>query len=191
MTSIAKAPSRERLLHTAADLFYRDGIAPVGVERLCQTAGVSKRSMYQLFATKDELVAEALRELGARVVAGYVSPAAAELTPRARILYVFEQLQQVAAAPEYHGCPFINTAIELHDPQHPASTVARQFKDQLTAYFREQASLAGAPDPDTLAAQLTLVFDGSAVRAVMRAAGLDGLASRTAAALLDAAGVEE
>jgi AcrR family transcriptional regulator len=190
VTSIAKAPPRDRLLRSAADLFYREGVATVGVERLCQTAGVSKRSMYQLFETKDELVAESLREYGSREVAGYFAAAGVEPTPRARILHVFERLQERAESPGFHGCPFVNTAVEMHDADHPASAVARQFKEQLTAYFEEQARLGGARDSQTVAAQLTVVFDGSAVRAVMRAAGLDGLATRTAAALLDAAGVE-
>jgi AcrR family transcriptional regulator len=183
VTSIAKVPPRERLLRAAADLFYRDGVATVGVERLCQSAGVSKRSMYQLFDTKDDLVAESLREYGNREVGAYFAAAA-------RILHVFERLQEQAESPDFHGCPFVNTAVEMRDAEHPASAVARHFKERLTAYFEEQARLGGARDPQTVAAQLTVVFDGSAVRAVMRAAGLDGLAARTAAALLDAAGVE-
>jgi hypothetical protein len=77
----------------------------------------------------------------------------------------------------------------MKDPRHPASLVARDFKQQLTAYFERQAALGGARDPQTLAAQLTVIFDGLAVRSVMLAAGLEGLSVRTASTLLDAAGV--
>jgi AcrR family transcriptional regulator len=189
VTSIAKASPRERLLRAAADLFYREGVASVGVEKLCQSAGVSKRSMYQLFETKDDVVAESLRQFGPRTVAGYFPEEAADLTPRERVLYVFERLEEQAGSPDFRGCPFVNTAIEMKDPQHPASVVARDFKQQLTAYFQRQATLGGARDPQTLAAQLTVVFDGSAVRSVMLAAGLGGLGVLTASTLLDAAGV--
>lgn len=182
----AKTPPRERLLRAAADLFYREGIA-TGVDKLCHAAGISKRSMYQLFETKDELVAESLARCGPAIVAGYFPDAGAELSPRERILYVFERLEESAAGAGFAGCPFVNTAVELKDPTHPASIVARGFKQRLTEYFAEQATLGGATDPETLAKQLTVVFDGSAARAVVHATGLDGLSVLTAAALLDAA----
>lgn len=180
--------TRDRLLCTAADLFYREGVAPVGVERLCQTAGVSKRSMYQLFATKDDLVAESLRTHGPGIVDGYLPAADADMGPRERIRYVFKSLDEQSRKPGFHGCPFVNTAVETRDPEHPATVVARAFKDRLTAYFAEQAASLGVADPEGLAVQLTLVFDGAAVRAVMRGTSLDGAATRTADALLTAAG---
>jgi AcrR family transcriptional regulator len=192
--SAPKAPPRERLLRAAADLFYREGIA-TGVDKVCQAAGISKRSMYQLFETKDELVAESLARCGPAIVAGYfpaagTEPAGKELSPRERILYVFERLEEAASGAGFAGCPFVNTALELKDPAHPASIVARRFKQRLTDYFAEQAALGGATDPETLAKQLTVVFDGSTARAVVHATGLDGLSLLTAAALLDAACLE-
>jgi AcrR family transcriptional regulator len=177
------APPRERLLRAAAQLFYAEGVS-VGVERLCRTAGVSKRSMYQLFATKDEVIAEALRTHGPASVASYFPDRGADMPPRERILHVFARLEERAGTPEFHGCPFVNTAIELHDPAHQASGVALAFKRELEVYFQRQAESLGAPDPRFLAAQLTMLFDGAAVRAVMRAAPLDGLALRAAAQLL-------
>lgn len=180
--------TRDRLLATAAGLFYAEGVAPVGVERLCQTAGVSKRSMYQLFATKDDLVAECLRTHGPAIVTGYFPAADAELGPRDRIRYVFERLDEQSGTPGFHGCPFVNTAVETRDPDHPATVVARAFKDRLTGYFAAHATSLGAADPEGLAVQLTMVFDGAAVRAVMRGTSLDGAAARTADALLAAAG---
>jgi AcrR family transcriptional regulator len=179
---------RDRLLRTAADLFYREGVAPVGVERLCRAAGVSKRSMYQLFDTKEDLVAESLRVHGPGIVAGYFPAADAELSPRERIRFVFERLDEQSGTPGFHGCPFVNTAVETREPGHPATAVARGFKDQLTAYLAAHAAQLGVADPEMLAVQLTMVFDGAAVRAVMRGTSLDGAATRTAEALLAAAG---
>ncbi|MDG4787577.1 TetR/AcrR family transcriptional regulator [Micromonospora sp. WMMD1102] len=187
MTSV-KAPEtpRDRLLRAAADLFYREGIASTGVERLCQAAGVSKRTMYQLFETKDALVAESLATSGPAILAMHLSDETTGLAPRDRILGVFSRLDEMSGSPGFPGCPFLNTAVELRDPGHPASVVARDHKQRLSDFFAEQARLAGARDPETLAKQLTVVYDGSVGRAVTQGAGLDGLARLTASALLDA-----
>ncbi|MGW4466188.1 TetR/AcrR family transcriptional regulator [Micromonospora sp. NPDC004704] len=189
MTSTAKLAPRERLLRAAADLFYREGITATGVDKLCQAAGISKKSMYQFFATKDELLTESLTACGPASVAGYFADPAADLTPRERILHVFEHLEKLAAGPDFFGCPFVSAAAELRDPTHPASLVAGRFKQLMTDYFEAHARLAGAADPETLAKQLTIVYDGAAARSVVRATGLDGLSLLTASALLAAAGI--
>ncbi|MFI5912496.1 TetR/AcrR family transcriptional regulator [Dactylosporangium sp. NPDC051541] len=182
MTQIATP--RERLLKTAAELFYAEGAAAVGVERLCKAAGVSKRSMYQLFTTKDEVIAESLRTYGPATVAGYFPADPKAMPARERILHVFARLEEQSAGPAFHGCPFVNTAVELHDPRHEASVVALSFKDRLEGYFLEHAKAMGVADPAFLAARLTMLFDGAAVRAVMRAEPLRGVALRAAKQLL-------
>ena len=183
----ATAPPRERLLDAAAALFYREGVN-VGVEALCRAAGVSKRSMYQLFTSKDDVLAASL-ERAAPSYQNLTIPTPDDRPPRARILHVFERLESLSGSPAYQGCPFVATAVELKDPEHPASVVARRFKDALTHFFRAEARRAGARDPELLARQLTVVFDGSSARAVLQAEPLDGLAVATATALLDSADV--
>jgi AcrR family transcriptional regulator len=189
MTSIAKISPRERLIQAATELFYLEGIATTGVQKLCQTAGVSKRSMYQLFETKDELLAEVLARSGPADLALFLSDVSADETPRRRILYVFEHLEKLVAAAQYFGCPLVNASIELKDPTHPASVIARQGKQRLTDYFAGQAKLGGAADPATLAIQLTVLFDGLSARVMMYPGSLDGVGVRTAAVLLDANGL--
>ncbi|MFF8536246.1 TetR/AcrR family transcriptional regulator [Streptomyces sp. NPDC015532] len=186
-TATAGSPTRERLLDAAAELFYREGVG-VGVEALCRVAGVSKRSMYQLFDSKDDVLAASL-ERSAPAYLAFLLPPDDDRPPRDRVLHVFERLEEMAARPDYHGCPFVAVTAELKAPDHPASLVARNSKDALTAFFRREAERGGAGDPELLARQLTVTFDGSGVRAVMQGRGLDGLALATAAALLTAAGV--
>lgn len=188
MTTTAKTSPRDRLLDAAYGLFYREGVG-TGIDALCRAAGVSKRSMYQLFASKDEVLAAALDRQGAPIEALLLPPPDAPAAPRDRILYVFERLEQTAAAPGYCGCPFLAAQVELKDPGHPASVVARRRKQVLTDFFRAEAARAAAAEPDLLARQLTLVFDGASARAGIGAETLDGLASTMAATLLDAAGV--
>ncbi|MER5468371.1 TetR/AcrR family transcriptional regulator [Streptomyces sp. NPDC002685] len=187
-TATAGSPTRDRLLDAAAELFYREGVG-VGVEALCRVAGVSKRSMYQLFDSKDAVLAASL-ERGAPAYQAFLLPSADDdRPPRARVLHVFERLEELAAGPDFYGCPFVAVTAELKAPDHPASLVARRCKDALTAFFREEAEHGGAGDPTLLARQLTVAFDGSSVRAVMEGQGLDGLAVATAAGLLDSAGL--
>lgn len=180
----------DRLLDAAAELFYRDGVS-VGVEALCRTAGVSKRSMYQLFDSKDELIAASLDRSAPRFQAAMLPAQDDGRSPRARIMRVFENLEDRAQTADFRGCPFVAAAIELKAPDHPASVVARRWKNALTTFFHDEAERAGAPEPETLARQLTVVFDGSSTRAVMQARGLDGLAVLTARTLLDAAGLKD
>jgi len=183
-----QATPRERLLDAAGELFYRDGVN-IGVDALCKAAGVSKKSMYQLFRSKDELIAESLANIGP----GYqqaLEPGVEDAdTPRERILAVFRNLDRAAGGQEFLGCPFVSTAFELKNPEHPGSVVARHFKQRLTDFFLGELVAAGADDPEGMAVQLTMAFDGASARAVVRAQALGGVGIKMAEVLLDAAGV--
>lgn len=190
MASTDKATPRERLLDAAARLSYRDGVS-IGVEALCREAGVSKRSMYQLFDSKDEMLAASLERRIPAYQARLTHPAPEAASPRERILHVFEQLEKGSADAGYHGCPYLAVLVELKDPEHPASTVARKVKEGLMTTFRTEAERGGARDPGLLARQLVLVFDGASARAGAGVERLDdGLATATVTTLLDAAGLE-
>nr|WP_206440343.1 TetR/AcrR family transcriptional regulator [Streptomyces scabichelini] len=176
------------MLDAAATLTYRDGVG-IGVEALCKAAGVSKRSMYQLFESKDELIAASLEERASAYVARALPPADDDRSPRERILYVFERVELQAGMPEFQGCRYLAVQVELKDRSHPASRVAHRIKGGLTAFFRAEAERGGASDPDLLARQLILVFDGAGARAGIGADNLTGLIAPTVAPLLDAAGM--
>jgi AcrR family transcriptional regulator len=188
MTTEVKVSPRERLLEAAATLTYRDGVG-IGVEALCRAAGVSKRSMYQLFESKDELLAATLEQRTAGYVAALLPAADDDRSPRVRILHVFEQVESQSRAPGFHGCPFLAAQVELKDRSHPASRVAHGVKGYLTAFFRGEAVQGGASDPDLLARQLSMVLDGASARAGIGADELAGLVAPTVITLLDAAGV--
>jgi AcrR family transcriptional regulator len=188
MSTETKPSPRERLLEAATNLTYQDGVG-IGVEALCKAAGVSKRSMYQLFDSKDELLAASLERHALKTAALLIPAADARLTPRERILGVFERLEGQARSPEYKGCPYLAVQIELKDTEHPASRVAHRVKQELEVFFRRQAEQGGAADPRLVGRQLILIFDGASARAGIRADDLRGLATATVGTLLDAAGV--
>jgi AcrR family transcriptional regulator len=188
MTTEVRPSPRERLLEAAATLTYRNGVG-IGIEALCKAAGVSKRSMYQLFESKDELLAASLEERSSAFVARLLPAAGDGRSPRERILYVFEQVEVQAGAPEFWGCQYLAVQIELKDQSHPASRVAHRVKGNLMAFFRAEAEQGGASDPDLLARQLSVVFDGASARAGIGADNLTGLIAPTVVTLLDAAGM--
>jgi AcrR family transcriptional regulator len=178
--------TRERLLDAAADLFYREGVG-VGVEALSRAAGVSKRSMYQLFGSKDEILAAGLERVGPAFGA-YLMPSDGG-TPRERILHVFHRLEETAAEAGFQGCPFVATSIEIKNADHPARRVARHYKDELTAFFRTEAEKAGTADPERTARQLTMTFDGASSWSVMHGEAPDAVDMATV--VLDAAGIRD
>lgn len=146
MTTKVKQSPRERLLEAAATLTYRDGVG-IGVEALCKAAGVSKRSMYQLFESKDELLAASLEERAAAFAAGLLPAADDGRSPRERILYVFERVESQAGAPDFQGCRYLAVQIELKDQTHPASRVAHQIKANLTAFSVPRPNRVGRATP--------------------------------------------
>jgi AcrR family transcriptional regulator len=188
MTIEVKAGPRERLLEAAASLTYRSGVG-IGIDALCKAAGVSKRSMYKLFESKDELLAASLERRASAYAAALLPAADDGRAPRERILHIFEQVEAQAGTPEFKGCQYLAVQIELKDQSHPASQVAHRVKENLTGFFRAEAEKGGASDPDLLARQLSLVFDGASARAGIQADSLTGLVHPTVTTLLDTAGV--
>jgi AcrR family transcriptional regulator len=186
----ARPTARRKLLDTAALLFYREGICPTGVDRISAEAHVSKRSLYQHFASKDSLVAAALADQGPAILDLYIplsdeSPAPA----RQKILAVFDALRMWSGTADFRGCAFINTATELTDPQHPARAVARDYKLRQRSYFVRQAQIGGAGDPQALADQLLMIFDGAIAHSLINDCPIPESARTAAEILLDAHGL--
>ena len=188
-SSSSRPGPRQRLIDAAAELFYRDGIGAVGVDLVSKVAGVSKRTLYQHFGSKDRLIAESLDAHGPAIVGQYIAAADPNAPARAQILAVFDGLGEWTAAETFRGCPFVNTATEIADADHPARRVARGYKLRLRDYFAHQAERGAADDPDRLADQLVVVFDGAIVQAVLGTMRHVDAVRGAVEALLDAHGV--
>jgi AcrR family transcriptional regulator len=156
---------RDRLLSAAGALFYARGVNAVGVDAICAAAGVSKRTLYQQFGSKDHLVVTCLDTFGPGIVDRYTAGRAG--TPLERITAVFTGLWQSVEGEGFRGCAFINATTDLADPAHPARAVARAYKEQLRESFAAAAREGGARDPGQLAEQLLMLFDGAMVTALM------------------------
>jgi AcrR family transcriptional regulator len=183
--------ARRKLLDTAADLFYREGIGTTGVDRISAEAGVSKRSLYQHFAGKDALVAASLADHGPAILELYIPVDDSEAPARQKILDVFDALSRWSKAPDFRGCPFVNVATELANPNHPARAVARDYKLRLQRYFARQARVGGAKNPNVLAEQLLMFFDGAISQAMIKSAPVADSARAAVEILLDAHGLTD
>jgi AcrR family transcriptional regulator len=181
-------PARERLLAAANDLFYRQGIRSVGIDEIIAQADVAKMSLYRSFASKDELVAGYLRERDRLYWEWWESVVARHPgAPREQLLALFRALVRRATRPDYRGCPFTNAATEFPEPDHPARAVAVANKRELRRRLRDLAREIGARDPEILADQLVLLFEGTYSSAqTFGAAGPAGRVAEAAETLLDA-----
>jgi AcrR family transcriptional regulator len=167
--------ARERILGATQQLFPDQGINCTGVDQLCAAAGVSKRTLYQHFAGKDELVAEYLRRFDPEVMPEVFDRT--DLAPRERLLAVFDLHAPL--------CPFIGAAVEIQDPAHPARVLARDYKKAIAARLTETARDAGAADPERLGEHLALLLDGASARSRVLNADAFKAAAAIALVLID------
>jgi AcrR family transcriptional regulator len=150
--------ARERILTAATTLFHREGIHATGVERLIEHAHVSRRTFYQHFPSKNDLVEEYLRRI--HEAGGLPSEQAIDATdasPRARILALFDSAPGV----RFRGCPFHNAAVEAADTMPGVEDIVHEHKRDFTARLIQTATEAGARDPYQLGNQLAVLFEGA------------------------------
>lgn len=177
--------ARERIERAAAQLFYRNGIHATGVELVAQQANVSKRTLYQHFASKNELVDNYLRGFDAR--GG--SPTEkrlydADLPARERLLAIFDLRRSEVV----RGCPFHNAAVESAGSLSSTDEIVRKHKLDFTRRLVDVAREAGASDPHLLGQQLAVLFEGATALATsLNDTAPVVYARAAAAALIDAA----
>jgi AcrR family transcriptional regulator len=180
----AKAEMQERILQTTDRLFYEQGIRAVGVDTVAAEVGISKRTLYNYYPSKDELIAAYLSRRF-RPLPLTDEPAAGQ------ILANFDRLERSFSSDRFRGCPFVNAVAELKQPGHAANRIAVAFKDARRAWFRALLVRLDVADPDGLAMQLMLLVDGAIAAAIVRGDPTMARAARAAATtLLTAADVD-
>jgi AcrR family transcriptional regulator len=167
--------ARERILSASQRLFREQGINATGVDQLCAAAEVSKRTLYQHFTGKDELITEHLRRFDPDVAPEVFDRT--DLTPRQRLLAAFDLHSPL--------CPFIAAAVEIPDPAHPARLLARDYKKAFAERLTDTARAAGATNPELLGEQLALLLDGASARSRVLDTDTLATAATIAAVLVD------
>ncbi|WP_158888659.1 TetR/AcrR family transcriptional regulator [Amycolatopsis anabasis] len=159
-------PAARRVLDVAGKLFYDKGIHAVGVDLIAHEAGVTKKTLYDRFGSKDALVGQYLRRRDerwrehVRAVVGR-----SRVAPERRPLLVFDALDDWMATENPRGCAFVNAHAELPDGEHPGRRVIADQKRWLLGYLRELAEQAGLRNPRKLANALLVLLEGATVTA--------------------------
>lgn len=160
-----KPPSaRDRVFKTASELFYRKGIRAVGVETIAAEANTTKMSLYRSFPSKDELVAEWLRDHDTHFWQTWDAMARKfPEDPLKQIQAAFALLTKHISDPNARGCPIANAAVELTEKDHPARKVIENHKSNLRNRLANLCMQMQASDPELLADELFLLMEGAQV----------------------------
>ena len=175
---------KERILETADRLFYSRGIRAVGVDTIAAEIGISKRTLYNHFSSKDELIA-------AYLAGRFVQPPPSDNPPVDQILGTFDRLERGFASRGFRGCPFVNAVAELGAEDKSIKKIAIAFKESRRLWFRDLLLQLDVSDAEGLATQLVLLVDGSIAQDLVRNDPSMARAAKEAArVLLQNAGVE-
>ena len=156
--------ARERILATASELFYREGVRAVGVDTIVEQSGVSKTSLYRLFDSKDALIAAFATERDRLFWAwwdGVEQQHAGD--PRALLEALLSGIAEKIGRPAFRGCPFLNLATEFPDDSHPGRIIARGNKEEMRARLVTIVAKLGARNPNHTASQIALIINGAFV----------------------------
>jgi AcrR family transcriptional regulator len=154
--------ARERILATANELFYREGVRAIGVDTVVERSGVSKTTLYRLFESKDALIAAFAAERNRlnwewwyRIEKQHADD------PRALLEALLSEIARRVGGPAYRGCPFLNLATEFPDDNHPGRIAARANKEELRARLATIVAKLDVGDPDRVASQMAMLVNGA------------------------------
>lgn len=184
--SSSRPSARDRILAAASDLFYREGVHNVGIDRIIAESGVAKMSLYNHFKSKDELIAVWLRgqHENWRTWFQQTVERHAEKTSEPPVLALFDALKEWMERPNFRGCAFINSAVELVDPDHPGYQVSLDHQEAIADFILSLVKAAHLNHPDSMTEQLLLLVQGAIVVAMMRRNSDSAIQAKAAAAAL-------
>ncbi|AWK72227.1 TetR family transcriptional regulator [Rhodococcus oxybenzonivorans] len=161
---VTLTPGALRALAAADRLFYERGISAVGVDLIAAEAGVTKKTLYDRFGSKEQLVVEYLADRDERwrlFLAGYLD--AAGSSPDGRLKAIFDASRDWAGQHSTKGCSMVNAHAEISDPAHPAYRVIIDQKRWMLALFTQVCADAAVSDADELACTFMLLHEGALV----------------------------
>src|SRR6266550_538257 len=177
MPAAGKIDMKERILKTADRLFYLQGIRAIGVDTIAAAIGISKRTLYNHFPSKDALIS-------AYLMRRFVKARPSDKSPVEQILGTFDSLERRFSAKDFRGCPFVNAVAELGSEDQSVRKIAVAFKESRRLWFRDLLLELGVADAEGLATQLALLVDGSIAQDLVRNDPAMARAAKQAAAVL-------
>lgn len=168
-TKSSRPSARDRILAAAADLFYQEGVQNVGIDRIIAESGVAKMSLYNHFKSKDALIAAWLQQRDETWRLWFRDRVEQLATaPADRLLAIFDVLQEWFEQPDFRGCAFINSTVELVDPNHPGYQVAIAHQQVIFDYILSLVQAADLPNPEDITQQLLILVEGAIIVAMMQ-----------------------
>lgn len=186
-TAPERLPPEERLIEAGKKIFCRRGIHATGISEILKDAGVSRKTLYERFGSKEQLIHAVLERDGEEWRAWFSEQLDARKgSPRDKLLGAFDILGEWFAMPEFFGCPFINAVAEHDKVTLPLQQLALSHREGIAALLIGLVRDAGAPDPEALTERLSIIMDGATVTAmVTRDLGTAVIARDMARAVID------
>ena len=163
----ASESGRERVRRAAYELFSRDGLRAVGVDAVIARAGTAKMTLYRNFPSKDDLIIDFLRRREQLWTREWLEAESRSrgATPREQLLAIFDVFSEWFRQPDFEGCSFLTTLIEVSDREHPVHQAAIGHLANIRAYIEELAAAAGVADTDAFARKWHILMKGSIMAA--------------------------
>jgi AcrR family transcriptional regulator len=182
---LAGKGAKDKLLEAAKELFYTGGIHATGIDKVIETAGVTRMTLYKYFPSKDDLILAVLELKSSEVLEQTrMRVEAAPGTAGDKIMALFMILQQFTEGDGFCGCTFTNAVAEYSDPSHPVHAAAAKHTEAARGYLIELCRAAGAKEPELLADQLSILLKGAVVLTAMEGSCQIIHAARAAAVAL-------
>lgn len=158
-----RTDTKERILKAANRLFYAEGIRAVSVDAVVEKAGITKKTLYYHFRSKDDLVAEYIGSRDQPNMEAFKKGfEAAEGDIPDKVFAIFEKVARDSMHPKWRGCGFLRTAGELaNKPGHPAIKAGAAHKKRFEAWLAQVFKDAGLNDAETTARRVTILLDGA------------------------------
>jgi AcrR family transcriptional regulator len=166
-TQASRDSGRERVSRAAYDLFSRDGVRMVGVDAVIARAGTAKMTLYRNFPSKDDLIIEFLRRREQLWTREWLQAESQRRgrTPQEQLLAIFDIFSEWFKQPDFEGCAFLTTMIEINDKEHPVHQAAVSHLANIRTYIEDLAQAAGIVDPRSFGRKWHILMKGSIMAA--------------------------
>lgn len=187
----ARDTGRERVGRAAYELFSKDGIRAVGVDAIIAHAGTAKMTLYRNFPSKNDLIIDFLQRREQLWTREWLEAESRRLgaTPREQLLAIFDVFAEWFARPDFEGCAFLTTMIEVGDDEDPIRQAAVRHLANIRVYLQRLAAEAGIVDPEPFARKWHILMKGSIMAAHEGDTGAAGRAREMGELLLKSYGI--
>ena len=166
-TAVRAATTRERIDQAAYELFSREGVRAVGMDRIVARSGVAKMTLYRHYPTKEKLALAFMRRREELWTRGWLGAGIERQSgaPEERLLAIFDLFDKWFRRADFEGCAFVNVLLETEDRADPVRAASVDHLTNIRTMLQTLAGAANIADPDGFARQWHILMKGSIVAA--------------------------